>query len=283
MTQPAPHVSGAAVGAAPGATPLTSTRITHRAAPDRAPGKHPRSPTEPHIPRAVGPSATRPAPSHRATAPVVPDWSPFALLLIDVQRDFWSEPVAAASPLFPDSVARLLAFCRATGIDVVHLRASFQPDGSDWMVNARLRGRIPCVDGTPGVETLDFARELPGEAVFVKHTWDGFQQPDLSAHLRENGKRFLLVAGLVTSVCVLFTAASAAQRGFLTAVIEDCCADRPEAHAETLARYAGLVFRRTSVGGLPDAHAFWWEALRKLDEPHPSAAAAPRAPGGRGR
>jgi nicotinamidase-related amidase len=204
------------------------------------------------------------------------DWRPFALLLIDAQRDFWPESVATAFPAFPANVARLLACCRAEGIDVIHLRARFRPDGSDWMVNARLRGRIPCVEGTPGAETLAFARERPSEAVVVKHTWDSFQDPALAAHLRERGKRFLLVAGLVPSVCVLFTAASAAQRGFLTAVIGDCCADRPEAHAQTLERYAGLVFRRTSVDGLLDGYASWWEALHRLDEPQ-VAAAAPQA------
>jgi nicotinamidase-related amidase len=209
------------------------------------------------------------------------DWRPFALLLVDVQRDFWSGDVATAFPDFPANVVRLLSCCRAEGIDVVHLRARFRPDGSDWMVNARLRGRTPCIDGTPGAETLAFAHEWPGEAVIVKHTWGGFHSPELSAHLRHQGKRFLLIAGLVTSVCVLFTAASAAQRGFLTAVVEDCCADRPEAHAQTLKRYGGLVFRRTTVDGLLDGHAFWWGALRRLDELQATAAAPSAEPGGR--
>jgi nicotinamidase-related amidase len=194
------------------------------------------------------------------------DWSPFALLLIDVQHDFWPEATAARFPEFPANVARLLAFCRAEGIDVVHLRARFRPDRSDWMVNAKLRGRTPCIDGTPGAETLPFARERPGEAVIVKHTWDGFQDPELPAYLCDRGKRFLLIAGLVTSVCVLFTAASAAQRGFLTAVVEDCCADRPEAHEQTLTRYGGLVFRRTTVDGLFEGYVPWSAALRRLEE-----------------
>jgi nicotinamidase-related amidase len=225
--------------------------------------------------QAVRPHTSHPTPSRHEAAPIAHDWRPFAVLLIDAQSDFWSESVAAAFPAFPNNVSRLLSFCRATGIEVIHLRARFRPFGSDWMVNARLRGRIPCVEGTPGAETLDFARELPVEAVFVKQTWDGFQRPALAAHLRENGKRFLLVAGLVTSVCVLFTAASAAQGGFLTAVVEDCCAGRPEAHAETLKRYGGLVFRRTSADGLLDAHASWWEALRELDDLQATAAAPP--------
>ena len=221
------------------------------------------------------------APSGNGVASAPRDWRPFALLLIDARRDFWSADVAAAFPECPANAARLLARCRAEGIDVIHLRARFRPDGSDWMVNARLRGRIPCVERTVGAETLAFARERPGEAVIVKHTWDGFQNPELSACLREGGKRFLLIAGLVTSVCVLFTAASAAQRNFLTAVVEDCCADRPEAHAQTLKRYGGLVFRRTSADGLLDAYTSWWDALHRLDELHVTIAARQATPGAR--
>jgi nicotinamidase-related amidase len=192
-------------------------------------------------------------------------WAQFALLLIDVQEDFWGVELAELFPAFPANVARLLALCRAQGIDVIHLRAHFRPDGADWMVRYRLRGRIPCVEGTPGVETLPFAREEPGEAVIVKHTFDGFQTPELLPHLRRSGKRFLLTAGLVTSTCVLFTTVSAAQSGFLTAVVEDCCADEPTAHQETLDTYR-FIFDRTTVDGIVERHGEWAEALGRLQE-----------------
>jgi nicotinamidase-related amidase len=62
----------------------------------------------------------------------------------------------------------------------------------------------------------------------------------LLRHLRRGRKRFLLAAGLVTSTCVLLTTASAGQRAFLAAVVEDCCADQPEAQAQTLDRCGAL-------------------------------------------
>jgi nicotinamidase-related amidase len=195
-----------------------------------------------------------------------PDWSEFALLLIDLQRDFWpKEPkLAQFFPEFPDRVARLLALCRGEGIEVVHLRAIFQPDMSDWMACYKLRGCIPCVAGTPGVETVPCAMEAPGEAVIVKQTFDGFHNPQLADHLHQKGKRFLLVAGLVTSTCVLLTAASAAQLGFLAAVVDDCCADQPAAHEETLDRYQ-FIFDRVTVDRIPQRHAEWRAQLDTLD------------------
>ena len=187
-------------------------------------------------------------------------WSPFALLLIDVQRDFWTDEMRAAFPDYEDRVGNLLARCRDAGIDVVHLRAAFAPDRSDWMIRYRLAGRIPCLDGTPGAEVFPFAEAADSEAVFVKQSFDGFLKPELDDHLRQGGKRFLFVAGLVTSVCVLLTAASAAQRGYLVALVEDCSADQPTAHAHTLERYP-FVFSRTTSDRLVDDRDTWLAML----------------------
>jgi nicotinamidase-related amidase len=192
------------------------------------------------------------------------NWGQFALLLIDVQQDFWTEEIAKSFPTFPRNVARLLEICRAQGIEVVHLRASFKPDMSDWMVGYRLRGSIPCVEGTPGAETLPFAREEPQETVIVKQTFDGFQNTGLLEDLRERGKRFVLTAGLVTSTCVLFTTASAVENGFLTAVVEDCCADEPLAHQHTLDHYS-FIFDRVTVETIPKRHDEWLADLEKVD------------------
>ena len=193
------------------------------------------------------------------------DWGQFALLLVDVQRDFWSEEVASSFPGFHAKVAQLLDVCRAESIEVIHLRASFKPDMSDWMPTYKLRGSIPCVEGTPGVETLPFAVEEPAETVIIKQTFDGFHNPELLRYLREKGKRFVLTAGLLTSVCVLLTTVSAMQHGFLAGVIEDCCADEPAAHQQTLDRYE-FTFDRVTVDGIPDHYHRWAAKLERLIE-----------------
>lgn len=192
------------------------------------------------------------------------DWGPFVLLLIDVQRDFWSKAVSESFPQFPANVAQLLNFCRTEGIDIVHLRARFKPDGSDWMLRYRLLARIPCISGTDGVEVLPFALDEPGEQVIVKQTFDGFHNPQLLDCLLRGGKRFVLTAGLVTSVCVLLTTASAAQQGFLTAVVEDCCADHPQKHEQMLETYQ-FIFERTDLAGIRGRYPEWLAALRELD------------------
>ena len=191
------------------------------------------------------------------------DWSPFALLLIDVQRDFWTDEMAVAFPDFETNVSRLLELCRREGIDVVHLRAKFNKDKSDWMVRYLFQDVIPCISGTPGARRFSFAAEAGDEPVIIKQTFDGFLNPALSEHLEAAGKRYLLVAGLVTSVCVLLTAAAAAQRGYLVSVIEDCCADKPEAHVHTLERYP-FVFDPVTTDVIADRHERWTGQIARL-------------------
>jgi nicotinamidase-related amidase len=192
------------------------------------------------------------------------DWSQFVVLLIDVQRSFWPTERGQLFPHVADNIRRLLTFCRTAHLDVVHVRSRFQPDMSDWMPPFKVRQSTPCVAGTPGMETLPFAIEHPHEPVMFKHTLDGFHNPALLAYLQQHHKRFVLTAGLVTSTCVLFTTASAMQHGFLTAVVEDCCADHLDAHTRTLAQY-GFIFGRTTVAQLSARYLGWCGTLRALD------------------
>ncbi len=192
-----------------------------------------------------------------------PDWSAFSLLLIDVQNDFWSREFSEQFPQFPENIGQLLQFCRTQKLEVIHLRAGFNPDQSDWMARYRLRKRIPCVEGTPGAQVLPFAQALPGEKVITKHTFDGFFAPMLLPHLHQANKRFLLTAGLITSTCVLFTTVSAMQHGFLTAIVEDCCADEPDRHEQTLSAYP-YIFNRTTLANLPQQQAGWQADLQNL-------------------
>lgn len=192
------------------------------------------------------------------------DWDPFALLLIDVQKDFWTTGMEIAFPDFQDNVTTLLRLCREEGIDVIHLRAVFREDRSDWMLRYLLGDEIPCIEGKAGAGIFDCAAETADEPVIRKQTFDGFLNPELQERLAAGNKKFLLMAGLVTSVCVLLTAAAASQRGYLVGIVEDCCADKPEAHLHTLERYP-FVFEQTTTSSLVADRENWLAELQKLE------------------
>lgn len=177
------------------------------------------------------------------------DLTETALLLIDCQRDFWTEEHAVAFPDFPTRVTELLALCRGHGIEVIHVRSRFAPDGSDWMLPYRQLGSIPCIAGSEGERVLPCAEERDGERVFLKQTFDALRAPELVAYLERTGPEVLWVAGLETSFCVLLTAASATQAGYRAVVVEDAVADDPGLRREPspLEIYTGKAFFVTRV------------------------------------
>lgn len=194
------------------------------------------------------------------------NWEQFVLLLIDVQNDFWPTEVAADFPEFENNVSKLLQTCRTNGIDVVHVHARFQQDKSDWMNRYKIIDRrLPCIEGTEGVELLKCATPVKGESVIYKQTFDAFYKPELTEYLQQNNKRFIFVAGLITSVCVLLTASSAAQSGYLVAVLEDCCADSAAAHEHTLANYP-FVFDVVNSREILGQYEHWQGLLTTLKQ-----------------
>ncbi len=191
-------------------------------------------------------------------------WAPFALLVIDIQHYFWNDMLARDFPDFPENIKGLLDLCRSEGIDIIHLRARFEPDMSDWPSYFKLQGKIPCVRGTPGEIVQPFAKEKPGEKIIYKHSFDGFLDTALADYLRQNNKQHLLVAGVDTGVCVITTCFSAFQRGFLLTLLEDCCAGEINAHRFITQSYNGFIFESIGFKEIPSNYSVWLIRLNRL-------------------
>ena len=173
-----------------------------------------------------------------------------ALVLVDIQRDFWrplKEYLEFAS--FPGNVETLISEARTRGLTVVHVHSAFDPDRSNWMLFYRPEGRgeIPCIAGTEGTRFEGFAAPLPGEKMVEKETFDGFVGTDLGEFLEGRGVKAALIAGLETSVCVLFTATSAYLRRIVPLVVTDACADEPSRHEAALSMYGDLCFKAVTT------------------------------------
>lgn len=110
--------------------------------------------------------------------------SPVCLVLIDLQLDFYTRipDVKAAFPDLPHNITQLAAFAREHDIEVVHVRAHYDSDSCAWWelyhdnrphMRALNDGRGQVVS----IEPESFAAERPGEAVIVKHNFDGYAIP----------------------------------------------------------------------------------------------------------
>ncbi|MEU6311530.1 isochorismatase family cysteine hydrolase [Streptomyces sp. NPDC047014] len=191
-----------------------------------------------------------------------------ALLVVDLQNDFCTGPVAAARfPGDPDRLGRAAAnsvraveLARETaGIEVLFVRFLGDPahQGPAWRRRDEMLGKRPkCLEGTWGAE-FHGVQPRPDEEVFTKHAvFDAFLDERLEPHLHRRGIDHLVLAGLFTDVCVDSTARTAFQRGFHVTVLRDCTTALHLADADIL-RFMTRVYgaRITTLAELPSLAA----------------------------
>eukprot|EP01098_Paradermamoeba_levis_P009090 TRINITY_DN3769_c0_g1_i2.p1 TRINITY_DN3769_c0_g1~~TRINITY_DN3769_c0_g1_i2.p1 ORF type:complete len:218 (-),score=52.79 TRINITY_DN3769_c0_g1_i2:180-782(-) len=188
------------------------------------------------------------------------EWSSYALILIDIQKDFWSSiPVVQQSfPGFDDRVAKLLSIARKEGIEVIHVRAEYSTDLSisPW---AEYWAELNPEKKTKVVETPEeFSKEIEGEVVVLKNSFDAFLNTSLDSILKSKSKKNLIFCGLVTSCCVLLSTSGAFLRGYRTVVVKDACGDRTvEKHNTIFDIYGAYMFRPSSVETLVEDLRKW--------------------------
>lgn len=87
--------------------------------------------------------------------------------------------------------------------------------------------------GTAGGEPYPETAPLAGETVLQKHFPNAFRETPLLDHLRSLGTERLVIAGMMTHMCVDATVRAAADLGFQVLVTADACATRPLAYGAT--------------------------------------------------
>ena len=188
-----------------------------------------------------------------------------ALILIDIQRDFWG-PLKKYSEFeaFPENISNLLFNARELKVPIIHIKSSFNPDRSNWMMFYRPHGRgnVPCIEGSVGAVIEDFAEPLQNEIIVIKQTFDGFINTNLMEVLEAHDIKGALFAGLETSVCILFTATSAYLRDIVPIVVSDACADEPMRHEATLRMYRDLCFKTVTTNRV----RYEWQSVEHLVE-----------------
>jgi nicotinamidase-related amidase len=138
-----------------------------------------------------------------------------ALLLIDVQNDYFPggahplvEPEAAAA-----AAQRLLEDFRDRGAPVVHVQHVAEGPDATFMR-----------PGTDGVEIHPLVAPEAGEPVIQKAAPNSFLGTSLERELRGHGIEELVVAGMMSSMCVDATVRAASDLGFTATVVHDACA-----------------------------------------------------------
>ncbi|CAG5111139.1 Oidioi.mRNA.OKI2018_I69.chr2.g5473.t1.cds [Oikopleura dioica] len=167
-----------------------------------------------------------------------------AIVVVDVQAPFYSgfPGIPESFPDFPDSIRRFLSAAREKGFRICHLNQESLSGKDKWLDNwYRKNGNDWSCDIVAG-NIEEFAAPAAGEPIFVKHDFDGFSCPQFPAYLERHGIKSLIIVGLLATICVHYTAISAYMRGFPTAIIDECVADRSKEKFEALKTLTGHLF-----------------------------------------
>ena len=192
---------------------------------------------------------------HHYGPPLI-DPSKTALLIVDVQPEYWSEcpPVRRDFPNFPTKISNLLTHCRSNNTKrIIWVRADYSYEHSPWLHQfARLHnGSIPPIV-RPSSKWENFAQPLDDEMVITKTSWSSTSGgTGLLETLKHDGIDTVLVCGLITSVCVQHSAFGVFEAGYRTILVTDACADRGRArHEAALALYGDYMYELRSVDSL---------------------------------
>ncbi len=107
----------------------------------------------------------------------------------------------------------MLGRFRAAGRPIVHVQHVWDDPEADFFR-----------PGTPGVEIHHLVAPETGEQVVQKAFPNAFRDTDLRAVLERLDVDALVVAGMMTSLCVDATVRAAADLGFDVTVVADACA-----------------------------------------------------------
>src|SRR3954453_15714030 len=136
-----------------------------------------------------------------------------ALVIVDIQRDYFPggnmplhEPEAAAA-----KAGQVLEAFRAAGEPVVHVQ-HLSPAGAGFLE-----------EGTDGAEIMAPVAPHEGGTLITKRGPNSFLGTDLEQHLRSLDVEEVVVAGMMTSMCVDAPTRAGADLGFKMTLGPDAC------------------------------------------------------------
>jgi nicotinamidase-related amidase len=143
-----------------------------------------------------------------------------ALLIIDMLNDFVRDdgalPVPIAKNLIKPINSQINEF-RKAGEPIIFVCDSHDENDKEfkaWPKHA--------IEGTEGAEIVGELNKRPEDIVVRKKRYSAFYNTELDKILKEKKVDTLLITGVLTDICVLYTAADGVMRDYKVVVLKDC-------------------------------------------------------------
>ena len=197
------------------------------------------------------------------------DPSHTALIVVDMQNDFVKDGgtlvVPDAEATIP-AIRRLLDLARGSGMKVVFTQDTHTDDDPEWEIwPEHVR------EESWGWQIVDELAPREGEVVIRKVRYDAFYGTHLDHFLRLWGVDTLVVCGTVASICVHYTAASAALRWYDVIVPRDATSALTPFDLESSLRqidflFNGKVTESGRIGVRHDHHDVYQSKIEEAAE-----------------
>lgn len=140
-----------------------------------------------------------------------------ALILIDIQNDYFDQ--GALTLVGADRAAKnastLLSLFREKKLPVIHIQHETLKPEMGFML-----------PGTRGQEIHSIVSPNAEETCLTKHYPNAFWKTELEDKLKEQNITHVVIAGMMTHMCVSTTVRAAMERGFQVTTIQDACATK---------------------------------------------------------
>lgn len=191
-----------------------------------------------------------------------PETCPVALLMIDVINDLEFEGgeklLEYALPM-AENLAALAERARAAGIPVIYVNDNF----GKWRSDFRMQLEHCRTDGVRGKPVVDLLVPDKNDYFVLKPKHSAFFATTLETLLDYLETKTVIVTGLATDLCVLFTASDAHMRDLFLVVPNDCsAAETREEHQQAL----DLMQRKFDADTTESASLDLEQLLRKMTD-----------------
>ena len=149
-----------------------------------------------------------------------------ALVVIYIQNDYFpgGKMELEGADAAAQKAAGAIAHFRKSGLPIFHVRHLSVRPGATFFI-----------PGTAGADIHAAVRPAQGETVIEKNFPNSFRATGLERALKESGASELVVAGMMTHMCVDASVRAAADLGYKVTLLGDACATRAQSFGgETL-------------------------------------------------
>jgi len=143
-----------------------------------------------------------------------------ALLVIDMLNDFIKPDgalyIGEEAGRVTKEIETILSNARREGMPIIYICDNHRADDAEFNMF-----KAHCVRGTKGAEIVEELAPQPGDYIIPKRRYSAFFGTDLDATLREMGVSELVLVGVCTNICVLYTAADARMLNYEVTVVKN--------------------------------------------------------------